>query len=418
MNRETRNTIGRHRRDPTPASAGVPRRRSSPPGRITVHTTAGVGAIAREDWDALVGPDNFYNSHRWLHALELAHGSDTVVTTTTGDGVLLGAMPTWPGEAGAPGLFCPPDLFPGLAGTWPGDWLWLGARRSVYNELLCVRGPLRDRALAALLHGARTVARSRGAAGVIMPYLAAADARDLARAHPRATVLLHDADATMDLPAGGFAEHLAGMPQGDRTRRRAELRAFERAGTRVEWRALTGATSRVAADLITQNRARHGGTADPRWMRRSFAAQRRCGVLDQAVGHFGIRDGRPVAVTVCYTHHDRLYARYYGFDYRNAEPACEYFVLAYCAPLDYAAVHNLHRYRLAVSAWDVKARRGATLSPLAAVVLALGHDVCSPQRAAVFNHEVARQWQGRLAGRPRALGRGWDDWAAQPPSAS
>ncbi|WP_158587985.1 GNAT family N-acetyltransferase [Actinomadura logoneensis] len=383
-----------------------------------MQTSAGVGAIPREDWDALVGPDNFYNSHRWLHALELAHGSEAVVSATTGDGILLGAMPTWPGDTGAPGLFCPPDLFPGLAAAWPDDWLWLGARRSVYNELLCPRGPWRDRALAALLHGAQTVATSKGAAGLIMPYLAAADARDLARAHPRATVLLHDADAAMDLPAGGFAEHLAGMPQADRTRRRAELRACERAGTSVEWLALTGETSRWAADLITQNRARHGGTADPGWMRRSFAAQRRSGVLGQAVGFFGIRDGRPVAVTVCYTHHDRLYARYYGFDYRNAKPACEYFVLTYCVPLDYAAVHDLRRYRLAVSAWDVKARRGAVLSPLAAVVIALGREVCSPQRAAAFNHETARQWRDRLAGRPHVLSRGWDDWVAQPPSAS
>ncbi|MFE4588578.1 peptidogalycan biosysnthesis protein [Streptomyces laurentii] len=386
-------------------------------GALTVRAAASVAAIAPREWDALVGPDNFYTSHRWLRALELAHGADPVVTASR-DGRLLGALPTWPGEGDSPGLFCPPDLFPGLAVPWAARCLWLGARRSVYNELLCVRGTLRMPTLMALVRGALAVARSRGAAGLILPYLTARDAADLARVHPRARVLLHDADADIPVPNGGFEEHLARMRHADRTRRRAELRACARAGTVVTWLPLTGKTARVAADLITQNRARHGGTADPGWMRRAFAAQHRSGVLEQAVGCFGFRAGRPVAVTVCYPHHDRLYARYYGFDYRRAEPAGEYFVLSYCAPLDYAAAHGLRRCRLAVSSWNHKVRRGAVLSPLAAVVVPLDHEVCSPERAAAFNRAVARRWRARCAGRPQAIGPDWDLWdadAVRPP---
>ncbi|WHM40936.1 peptidogalycan biosysnthesis protein [Streptomyces sp. BPTC-684] len=368
----------------------------------------------REQWDALVGPDNFYNSYGWLRSLELAHGSEDIVTASC-DGTLLGALPTWPGDADGPGLFCLPDMLPGLALRRPADYLWLGARRSVYNELVCVRGELRHPTLTGLVHGALTVARARGAAGLVLPYLAPDDAVDLARAHPRARVLLHDADANMDVPAGGSRDQFTRMSQPDRTRRRAELRACDRAGTVVKWLRLTGETGRAAADLVTQNRARYGGTADPALMRRSFAAQRRSGVLEQAVGCFGIRAGRPLAVTVCYTHHDRLYARYYGFDYRTAEPACEYFVLTYRAPLDYAAAHGLSRYRLAVSAWNLKARRGATLSPLAAVVLPLDHEVCSRERALAFNRAVARRWRQRCAARPQAMGTEWGRWDAVRP---
>ncbi|MEU7025021.1 GNAT family N-acetyltransferase [Streptomyces sp. NPDC046203] len=400
--------------------------------RIAVRTIDSVAAVAPRQWDALVGPDNFYNSHRWLRALELAHG-DTAVVTVSGDGRLLGALPTWPGERDAP-LFRLPDLFPELTGSWPDGYLWLGARRSVYNELLCVRGPLRTPTLTALMRGALATARSRGAlatarsrgalatarsrgaAGLVLPYLTGRDAAELARTHPRARVLLHDADANLPVPDGGFAAHLARMRHGDRTRRRAELRACERAGTAVRWLPLTEETIPVAADLITQNRARYGGTADPGWIRRSFAAQHRSGVLGQAVGCFGFRDGRPVAVTVCYTHHDRLYARYFGFDYRRAQPAGEYFVLSYYAPLDYAAARGLPHLRLAVSAWRHKTRRGAVLSPLAAVVLPLGHEVCTPERAAVFNHATARRWRARCATRPQALAPEWDHWESIRPT--
>ncbi|MFG2112080.1 hypothetical protein ACGFRB_05480 [Streptomyces sp. NPDC048718] len=229
--------------------------------RISVRTTGSVAAVAPRQWDALVGPDNFYNSHRRLRALELTHG-DTAVVTASGDGRLLGALPTWPGERDAP-LFRLPDLFPGPAGSWPDGYLWLGARRSVYNELLCVRGPLRTPTLTALMRGALATARSRGAAGLVLPYPTGRDAAELARTHPRARVLLHDADANLPVPQGGFATHLARMRHGDRTRRRAELRACERAGTVVRRLPLTEEAIPVAADLITQNRARYGGTADP-----------------------------------------------------------------------------------------------------------------------------------------------------------
>ncbi|MEU8540522.1 bifunctional class I SAM-dependent methyltransferase/GNAT family N-acetyltransferase [Streptomyces sp. NPDC048717] len=205
--------------------------------RISVRTTGSVAAVAPRQWDALVGPDNFHNSHRRLRALELTHG-DTAVVTASGDGRLLGALPTWPGERDAP-LFRLPDLFPGPAGSWPDGYLWLGARHSVYNELLCLRGPLRTPTLTALMRGALATARSRGAAGLVLPYPTGRDAAEPARTHPRARVLLHDADANLPVPEGGFATHLARMRHGDRTRRRAELRACERAGTAVRRLPLT-----------------------------------------------------------------------------------------------------------------------------------------------------------------------------------
>ncbi|MFE6872188.1 GNAT family N-acetyltransferase [Kitasatospora sp. NPDC057692] len=395
-------TTPRVHRRPGPIEAGVP---STP------------AEVDPAQWDRLIGPDNFYNSNAWVRALELAHGDTGALTAACGDR-LLGALSIWPGENDEPGLFHLPTLLPDLAAARSARWLWLGARRSTYNELACTRGEERDRTLEALWDGALRLARDRGLAGVVTPYLSADEARDVARSQPRASVLLHDADANVAVPTGGWDEHLARMSQPDRTRRRAERRACERGGTALEWRPLAhGDAARQAAVLVTQTRARHGGTADPAWMLRSFAAQATTGVLDRAVGCFAVRDGRPVAVTVCYGHRDRLYARYFGFDYRAAQPQGEYFVLCYQAPVDYAAAGGFHRYRLAVSAWQIKVRQGAVLSPLAAVVLPLQGRLCDRRTAARHNARTARLWTGRCAARPWALAPEWNDWAQDGPDA-
>ncbi|GAA1394704.1 GNAT family N-acetyltransferase [Kitasatospora putterlickiae] len=390
------------------------------PGTIEADVLPSFAEVDPAAWDRLVGPDNFYNCGAWVHALELAHGDTALVTAASG-GRLLGALPVWPGENDGPGLFHLPTLLPDVTEARSSAYLWLGARRSTYNELVCTRGEARARTLDTLLGTALRLARERGLDGVVMPYLAADDARELARRQPRATVLLHDADANLAVAVGGYAEQLARMSQPDRTRRRAERRACERGDTTVEWRPLDRreAVRRTAA-LVTQTRARYGGTADPGWMLRSFEAQARTGVLDRAVACFAVRDGHPVAVNVCYPHGDRLYARYFGFDHRAAEPHGEYFVLCYQAPVDYAAACGFRRYRLAISAWRIKIRQGAVLSPLAVVVLPRHGRLCDPGTARRHNARTARLWATRCAARPWALAPEWGGWdpdAADPPPA-
>ncbi|MER5352197.1 GNAT family N-acetyltransferase [Kitasatospora sp. NPDC002551] len=386
------------------------------PGPIEEGILPSLADVDHAGWDRLAGPDNFYNSSAWAHALELAHGDTALVTAASG-GRLLGALPVWPGENDEPGLFHLPTLLPDVTQARSSAYLWLGARRSTYNELVCTRGEARARTLDALFGTALRLARERGLDGVVMPYLAADDARELARRQPRASVLLHDADANLAVAIGGYAEQLARMSQPDRTRRRAERRACERGGTTVLWRPLDRReVVRQTAALVTQTRARHGGTADPAWMLRAFEAQAATGVLDRAVGCFAVREGRPVAVNVCYAHGDRLYARYFGFDYRAAEPHGEYFVLCYQAPVDYAAACGFRRYRLAISAWQIKIRQGAVLSPLAVAVLPLRGRLCDPRTERRHNARTARLWTARCAARPWALDPGWRAWAPEAPA--
>ncbi|GAA2598397.1 peptidogalycan biosysnthesis protein [Streptomyces axinellae] len=373
-----------------------------------------MGEVPPHVWDALVGPDNFYQSHRWLRGVELAHGPDPVLTAWDGNR-LVGAVPTWPGEGNEPGLFSLPEMFPDLDTSWSPRYLWLGTRRSVYNELLCARGPIRAEVLQQLLHGALAMAERDGRDGVVLPYLAGDDARELAHLHPRARALLHDADANIDISVGGVAEQLHHASRRDRARRRAELRAPGRTGTTLTWLPLDEGAESEAARLIAQNRQRYGSSAGQEWMDRSFAAQEESGALGRAVGCFALRDGHPLAVTVCYAHHDRLYARYFGFDYAHAKPSGEYFALNYGALIDYAAACGFRRVRLAVSAQQVKVRRGARLAPLAAVVLPAEGEVRTEEAVAAHNHHTVGRWRELCGSRPQAMGTEWDAWETRPP---
>lgn len=392
---------------PLTATRGGPTRTLTLTG-MDVRVAAKTGEIDSFQWDQLVGGDNFFNGSRWIHALELSHGGDPLVVATSRNR-LSGLLPTWPGEGNAPGLFCPQTMFPALDAHWP-DYLWLGARRSVYNELVCVRGESRRTVLRSLLDGALDLAADAGKAGVVMPYLAAADARELGSVHPRSSVLLHSADANMDVPVGGFAEHLADVSSRDRVRRRKELRTFLNAGNELVRTSVTEEVEKDAVRLITQTRSRYGSTAGPEWMARSLAAQRVTGLLDDAVAFLVKRHGRTIAINLCYPHGDRLYARYFGFDYQAAEPTSEYFILGYREPIDYCAGAGLRRYRLAISAWDLKIRRGATLSPLAAVVVPVEGRLCPPHREAAANAAQMAHWRQVCAHRPAALGRDWNHW--------
>jgi predicted N-acyltransferase len=377
---------------------------------ITVEYVDGVAPISPIAWDALVSPDNFYNSYRWLRGLEGAVGRHAVVVARSG-GRLVGAVPTWPGEHNAPGsLFCLADMLPGLGRRWEPEWLWLGGYRSVYNEVLAVHGPGRHRVLGELLEGALALAAGQGRAGLAMPYLNAEDARELAVAHPRANAIVHSADANITIPVGGYEEFLARMSQRDRTRRRAELRAVERSGTTITWAPMTRSVADLAAPLIAQNRARYGSPAGTGWMRRAFAAQYASHVLEDAYACLATRDDRVIAVNVCYPFADRLYARYFGFDYTSAAPACEYFAVVYSAPLTFGAAGGYRRYRLAISAWDLKIRRGAVLSPLAVVVLPLSGSVTTPAQASACTASACRHWRELTARHPDALSPGWAYW--------
>lgn len=98
---------------------------------VTVRMIDDLGVVPQADWDRLVGPDNFFNTYRWL---------------------------------------CAPHATAGLAPF-----------RATYNELVCVAGERRPPVLRALLDEGQ-----RGVAGTVMPYLAGDHGRELAPRIPGA----------------------------------------------------------------------------------------------------------------------------------------------------------------------------------------------------------------------------------------
>jgi predicted N-acyltransferase len=358
-----------------------------------------------EEWDRVVDDQNFYQSHAWLRGLEYLWGSRGIIAGRVGS-ELVGALPIWAGEHDTPGLFHLSSMFGDVPGQWKARFLWLGSHRGVSNGLIVAPGNIA--VLGELLDYAWSTAARAGLAGVVMPYVPIGKAVALAAHHPAAHVLLHSAEAEMVVPPDGFAGHLATLCRRDRIKQRAELRQFHSTGNSVTWTPLTGAVVAQAADLITQNRARYGSGQGREWMNRSFAAQERSGVLGQATAGLCRREGRTIAIMVCYRFRSRLYARYFGFDYATTKPRHEYFVLSYSMALDYAARQGFRRYHLATSALDVKIRRGADLIPQAAVVLPVTDWWLAPEAVRGHNHRFAARFHIRFGHRLGCLD--WRRW--------
>jgi predicted N-acyltransferase len=209
-------------------------------------------------------------------------------------------------------------------------------------------------------------------------------------------------------------EYLARLSRRDRNRRKRELQAMREGGVTIEWTRVTPELTDRAACLITQNRARYGGSADEAWMRRSFTAQRAAGVLDNAYASLAMRNGQLLGLTVFYGRGERLHARYFGYNYAGAKPSGEYFVLSYQTPLHHAAKAGFRHLHLGVSAWRSKVLRGATLFPLAIVILPVTGQICSPGHAARHNADAVRAWR-RLSPRRDAYSPAWEHWNSVKP---
>lgn len=356
-------------------------------------------------WDALVADSNFYNCHGWLAALEYALGPVELLTLH-GPAGLLGGCALWDGEC-APGLFCLPEHFVDVPGPWDQEFLWIGARRSTHNEIPCTLGHGRGRALRGLLDAAEQLAVRRGRAGVVIPYMPLEKALELASLREDARVILHSAEASLAVPPHGLMDAMRAASKHDRWRTRRELAVFAEHGDQVEWRALDDEIERVAADLIAQNRAKHGSMQGVAWMRHLLDGQRRSGVRESAAVAVARRDRRIVALTVFYRLGRTLHTRYFGSDYTVDDDDFRYFVLSYYAPLDYAATHDIDRIELSISSLQAKSLRGAEVNPLAAFVLLADESVSREavdrhnarfiaEHERMFGHHLGPAW-GRLS---------------------
>lgn len=361
-------------------------------GRLRAVVVPSVSIVDRHAWDALVTDSDFYNCHGWLASLDHALGPSEVLTLH-GPAGLCGGCALWEGERES-GLFCLREYFHDVPGPWERRFLWIGARRSTHNEIPCVQGRGRERTLRVLLRAAAGLAAKCGRAGVVIPYMPLEKALELAAQHEDARAIVHAADASLTVYAGGMDAKLHRVDARDRYRIRREMSVFAEHGGRIEWRRFDADLERVAADLIAQNRARHGSMQGQAWMRRMLEGQRRAGVLETAMVAVARRGRSIVGLTVFYPFGKILHCRYFGSDYAVDDQDYRYFVLSFDAPQEQAADRGMEAIDLSISSLRAKSLRGAAIRPLAAVVL-LGDDG-APDRDAVARHNA------RFAARHRA----------------
>ncbi|KML62306.1 hypothetical protein VL15_03750 [Burkholderia cepacia] len=265
-------------------------------------------------------------------------------------------------------------------------------------------GKRRADAQRALLRAALDAAEGRKRAGVIIPYMPLAQAIEMAAADERARVLLHSAEATLDVPDGGLASLLASIGTRRRWKVQNELTRFSEMGNVMRWSPVTPELEDVAAELIARNRAKYGSHQGADWMRSIFAGQRRTGILNKAVAALALRDQQIVSIAVSYRFGDHLHLRYFGADYSVDHNDFRYFVLCYYAPLDYAAAHGIRTYHESIASLEAKSARGAKVEPLAAVVATTDGIAVTRDVAARHNQLFAQAFREQFSSR---LGSDW-----------
>ncbi|KRR29858.1 peptidogalycan biosysnthesis protein [Bradyrhizobium retamae] len=354
------------------------------------------------EWDALVSDDNFYNSYRWLRGLEHSLGA-TDVLSVHGSAGLVAACTLWEGDQ-SPGMFFLQDCMAGVRGPWQEGFLWLGGRRNTHNEIPCIQGRRRHQALAELGRCALEYAQQRGYAGFVMPYMPYQAAVEFADAIGGA-VVLHSAQASLEVPDTGLAGMMASWRAHDRNQTKSEIAAFRRMGSRVEWGVPDELDDSVAADLITQNRSRYGGMQDREWVQGILAGQRKSGVSYFGAAAVSKRDEDMTALAIFYRFGATLHLRYFGANYSLDLNDYRYFVLCYYEPLNYAAANGLTKLRLSTSALRAKVNRGAKIEPQALVVKCADEQQICHSEAKRHNHRMLREYQDKFPGH---LSRDWE----------
>ncbi|WP_342734469.1 hypothetical protein [Bradyrhizobium sp. B117] len=364
--------------------------------------TEGLCGFDEHEWDALVGDNNFYNSYRWLRALEHSFGA-TDVLAVRGPAGVVAACTVWEGDQ-SPGLFFLPDCMAGIPGPWQQSFLWLGGRRNTHNEIPCIQGRRRCEALGEFGRSALNYAQERGYTGVVMPYMPYPAAVEFAE-HIGGTVVLHSAEAYLEVPHTGVTGMMARSCAHDRNQSRSEVAAFRRAGGKIGWASAEELDDSIVADLITQNRSRHGSTQGRDWMERILAGQRKAGVSQFGAAAISECNNEITGLAVFYRFGTALHLRYFGADYSRDLKDYRYFVLCYYEPLDYAAARGLTTLRLSTSSLRAKVNRGAKIEPQAIVIKSVGEQHICDSDVKRHNLRMTREYQDQFAGH---LCRDWE----------
>jgi uncharacterized protein len=347
----------------------------------TVLTADRVTDVPEQRWDSLVGPDDGYQSHRWLRVLAATSGADMRLLLHDAPafdehlpaGTPAAGLVTAFADTSAPWLHGRPDTLLehcehlGLPGT-------AECRRTFGADLTAALMPSlvcggrhlgRTRALSArpadtvaLLDEAERLAARLGVRSVSFPYV---DERDVELREILAGRGYHchvsGRYSWLPLPPGGFEGYLDLLSAHRRRRVRAERRRLQAVGVDSRVEPLTEAVIPRLAELETALLTKYG----LRWSPEQSAR-----VLQRAAAELGPSarvslartEGRIDGFALLLAHGDQWYAHRAGFDYARQGQLPLYYEVVYYRPVAEAAAAGVTGIHYGVGSAEAKRSRG------------------------------------------------------------
>jgi predicted N-acyltransferase len=242
-------------------------------------------------------------------------------------------------------------------------------------------------------------------------YVPTSDARALLAAGVDAQPVLLEADATFELPAGGWDAWLATLASKRRIGVKREVRRFEEAGYEVVRRPLSDCVEQIPP-LAGSTQARYGADAPTDLWRRLLGLHiAAMGSAAQVALCMRPGDDHAVGFALYYVRGETLYLRWAGFDYDRLAGAAEYFNLLYYGHVALAPQIGVRRIHAGIKTTEAKALRGARLRPLWLVDIA-EDSLLARDRAVVREHNAAVVERLRSDPRTRAATADDAEWTA------
>lgn len=340
------------------------------PAEPVVEMTTSIADVDAGQWNALAGPDDFYQSHEWLASVEHDSTAKPCYLVARLAGRLVGALPVYRVEFEGNAFYKPDRLRKLLRVS--GGYLVAGSRRCYHSSVMTadkLPESQQDRIAAALLRQALALAEADGMSGIGLFCLSTAALERIARV-AAVTASFDSAETVVDGVADGIDGYVRRLSSKLRTKIRREMRLFDATGWTTDVVRLADCLAE-AAFLVSKVEQRHGHTTPDALLRRVFRWQVRAADHRAAVFTCRDGDGAMVACAVNYVWRDTLYSRAVGLDYDRLGGSFAYFNLLIYKPIEYAAAHGLRRIQLGLAS-SAKFERGAVGVPLWTAVVRTG----------------------------------------------
>jgi uncharacterized protein len=329
---------------------------------IAVQALTSIHDVSAAAWNALLGPDDFYQSHEWLAVLERDNTATPRYLMASLADRLVGVLPVYQIEHEAASAYSPARLRQLL--RIQGSYLVAGARRCYRSEVTVARdlpSAVQDRVAAALAQEALAIAAQVDHNGIACFYLPTPGLERLGRVGA-VTACFDAGEAVIYGVGAGMEAYLARCSSKLRAKIRREMRAFAATGWHTEVTPLADCLSEVAL-LVSKVEQRHGHTTPDFLLKRLF--RRQADQLRHREAVFTCRNqhGDLVACAINYAWQDTLYSRAMGLDYDKVDGSYAYFNVLIYQAIEYASAHGLDRLQLGLAS-AAKAERGAVLRPL------------------------------------------------------